>query len=69
MSASDIPLVKEIGRVPSMTVPLDREQELRFQRHMEETIMVDLHEHPMVFPEDLTRFVEYLREGKCQWGF
>jgi membrane dipeptidase len=69
MSASDIPLVKEVGRVPSMTVPLDREQELRFQRHMEETIMVDLHEHPMVFPEDLTRFVEYLREGKCQWGF
>ena len=46
MSASDIPLEKQVGRVPSMTVPLDRKEELRFQRLIDEAIMVDLHEHP-----------------------
>ena len=69
MTPSDIPLAKEISRVPSMTVPLDKEQEVRFQRLMEEIIMIDLHQHPMVFPEDMTRFVEYVREGKCRWGY
>jgi len=53
MVTSPIPLVKQVGRVPSMTVPLDAEQERKFQRLMEETIMIDLHQHPMVMPEDL----------------
>jgi membrane dipeptidase len=62
-------LVKQVDRVPSMVVPLDREQEARFQRLLEEIVMIDLHEHTMVLPEDLTYFDEYLRRGDYEWGY
>ncbi|MBI3977204.1 MAG: membrane dipeptidase [Chloroflexi bacterium] len=68
-TATRIPLVKEFDRVPSMTVPLGREQEARFQRLMETTIMVDLHQHPMVLPESLDDFPEYLRSNDWRWGY
>lgn len=69
MMAAEIPLAKEINRVPSMTVPLDRGQELRFQRLVEEAIMIDVHQHPFVCPEDMTRLVELLRSNKYKWGY
>jgi membrane dipeptidase len=52
-----------------MTVPLDAEQERSFQRLMEETIMIDLHQHPMVMPEDSSRNWEYLRGDSYTWGY
>ncbi len=52
-----------------MTVPLDAEQETTFQRLMEETIMIDLHQHPMVMPEDVSRNWEYLRGDSYTWGY
>ena len=52
-----------------MVVPLDQQQETRFQRLMEEIVMIDLHEHVMVLPEDLTNFDEYLRRGDYEWGY
>ena len=61
--------VSQVGRVPSMTVPLDRQQELRFQRLMEESIMIDLHQHPMVLPEDFSQYWEYLRSDRYVWGY
>ena len=67
--ASRIPLVKEIQRVPSMTVSLDRQEDIRFQSLMEELIMIDLHEHPFVFPDDLNHFFTYLHEDQWQWGY
>ena len=69
MVTSPVPLVKQVGRVSSMTVPLDDEQERRFQSLMEETIMIDLHQHPMVMPEDLSRYWEYLRGDSYTWGY
>lgn len=69
VTSSAIPVVKEVGRVPPMIVPLDGAQERRFQRLMEEVVMIDLHEHPMVLPEDLGRFLEYLRVGNYKWGY
>ena len=61
--------VSQVGRVPSMIVPLDRQQELRFQRLMEESIMIDLHQHPMVLPEDFSQYWEYLRSDRYVWGY
>jgi membrane dipeptidase len=61
MPAGAIPLAKEIDRVPSSTVPLDHSQEQRFQRLMESLIMVDVHVHPMVLPEDMEQLTAYLR--------
>ena len=62
-------LVSQVGRVPSMTVPLDTRQESRFQRLMEESIMIDLHQHPMVLPEDFNQYFEYLRSDNYVWGY
>lgn len=69
MAGSSIPLAKQVGRVPSMTVPLEAEEEKRYQKLMEVVVMVDLHEHPMVCPENMDNFIEYLRLGDYQWGY
>ncbi|MBM3226944.1 MAG: hypothetical protein FJZ47_24525, partial [Candidatus Tectomicrobia bacterium] len=69
MPKNHFPLAQQIGRVPSMVVPLDAPQETRLQRLLDEVVMVDLHEHPMVWPESSTHFVEYLRNGDYQWGY
>jgi len=69
MSENEIPLAKEIGRVPSMTVTLDQGEELRYQRLMEDIIMVDVHQHPFVCPDDMERLVELLRANKYKWGY
>jgi membrane dipeptidase len=69
MPANDIPLAKEIDRVPSVTVPLDSGQERRYQRLMDEIIMVDVHQHPMVLPDNLGQFTEYLRSNNYRWGY
>ena len=62
-------LVSQVGRVPSMTIRLDRQQEVRFQRLTEESIMIDLHQHPMVLPEDFGQYWEYLRSDNYVWGY
>ena len=69
MTENPFPLAQQVGRVPSMTVPLDGEQERRFQGLMEEVVMIDLHEHPMVCPENMDNFIDYLRIGDYQWGY
>jgi len=69
MTNDEIPLAQEIGRVPSMTVPLDVQQEQRFQALEEESVMVDLHQHPFVCPEDMDRLIELLRSNKYKWGY
>src|SRR5207245_6925202 len=61
MPSGAIPLAKEIDRVPSSTVPLDHAQEQRFQRLMDPLIMVDVHVHPMVLPDDMEQLTAYLR--------
>ena len=69
MVTRDIPLARQIGRVTSSTVPLDTEQEARYERLIEDVIMVDVHQHPFVCPEDMDRLVEYLRGNKYEWGY
>ena len=51
MTTNNIPLAQEIDRVPSSTVPLDAKEETRFDRIMDEAVMVDVHQHPFVMPE------------------
>ena len=69
MTAPAYRLVPEVGRVPSMSVPLDRAQETRLARLMEDLILIDLHEHPVVLPERLDDFQDYLAAGPYQWGY
>jgi len=51
-SISDFLMAKEIGRVPSSTVPLNAEEESRFAGLAQEAVMIDVHQHPFVLPED-----------------
>ena len=36
---------------------------------MEESIVIDLHQHPMVPPEDFTQYWGYLRSDDYVWGY
>ena len=69
MVANSIPLVKQINQARSIAVTLDDDQEKRFQRLVEETTMIALHQHPMVKPEDPSQLLEYLRGDSYEWGY
>ena len=62
-------LAAQVGRVPSMVVPLDREQELRFERLMADLLMLDMHQHVQVLPEPMTDLYEYCRDREYVWGY
>ncbi len=66
---AQIPLAKELDRVPSGRVPLDQAQELRYRRLAEDAPMVDVHQHPMTLPEDMTQLTEYLRRNNYAWSY
>ena len=69
MGASSIPLGKQVVEAQSIAVTLDDNQERRFRSLVEETIMIDLHQHPMVKPEDPSQLWEYLRGDIYEWGY
>ncbi len=62
-------LVKEIGRVPGYEIPLSPEQEARVQRLFDEHLVISLHDHAFVVPEDLREFSEYRRQGRDWTGY
>ena len=67
--ANSIPLSKQVNQSQSISVALNDEQEVRFQRLLKQATMIDLHQHPMVKPEDPGQFVNYLRSGAYTWGY
>ena len=69
MAESSIPLARQVIQAQSIVVTLDDDQERRFQRLVEEATMIDLHQHPMVKPEDPSHLLEYLRGGSYSWGY
>jgi len=74
MSATDtqpsrFKLTAQVGRVPSMVVPLDREQETRFERLMDSLVMVDLHEHPHVLTDSMDDLLDYFRSHDYAWAY
>ncbi|MBX6351396.1 MAG: membrane dipeptidase [Clostridia bacterium] len=62
-------LAKEIGRVPSTRVPVSPEEEARVERLLEEALVIDLHEHCFVVPEDVGEIFEYRRWGRDWTGY
>lgn len=57
-------LAKEIGRVESYVVPLSKTEEERVEELLEKSIVIDCHDHPVVFPEDLSQIFEYNRQAR-----
>ena len=56
-------LAAEIDRVPPDVVPLDDSQEERVSRLSGELLMISMHDHPNVFPDDITEAPDYVREA------
>jgi len=52
-----------------MRVSLDAADERRFQRLMDDLVLIDMHQHPMVMPEDATQMPAYFRSNDYTWGF
>jgi membrane dipeptidase len=65
----DFKLAKQVDRVPSMRVPLDAQQELRFQKLMEDLLLIDVHQHPMVLADNAEEMPAYFRGNAYQWAF
>jgi membrane dipeptidase len=67
----DIPLAKQVGRVPAYTgLDLSPEQVTRTESLLRDNLVISLHDHPSVFPENLQRDMrEYIRTGREATGF
>ena len=52
-----------------MRVPLDGPQEQRFLRLMEDLVLIDVHQHPMVLAADAREMPAYFRGNAYAWGF
>ncbi len=50
---TEFKLSKEVGRVASRPVEVSSEQETRVQKLLEENLVVSLHDHAFVVPEDV----------------
>src|SRR5215207_6958744 len=62
-------LAAQVGRVPSMVVPLAGEQERRFERLMDDLLMIDMHQHVQVLPEPIEDLFAYARARQYAWGY
>jgi membrane dipeptidase len=57
-------LAKSFERVPSYYVPLSKGEEDRFDEFIEKNIIIDLHEHPVLWPEDMSEAMELQHMGR-----
>lgn len=62
-------LAKVINRVPSKKVELSKSEEERVQEIIEKNILISVHDHTEVFPEDPSEFIEYERAGRPFIGY
>lgn len=62
-------LAAELGRVPPYKLDLTDAQRERANRLLTENVAISLHEHPTVFPDDITRTIDYNRTGRQRTGF
>ncbi|WP_283133484.1 dipeptidase [Rhizohabitans arisaemae] len=66
----DFELCREIDRVPAYAgLTLGDAQRARVERLLTESIVISLHEHPVVMPEDVTQLVDLIRTGRDRTGF
>jgi len=57
-------MAPEIDRVPEYLIPLSLDEEKRAKRIAKDFIYISLHDHPSIFPADLSKIFEYSREGR-----
>ena len=57
-------LCKEFNRVPPYFVSLSKSEEERFESFVEDKLLVDLHEHPALWPEDMSQSMDFQSMGR-----
>ena len=62
-------LTKGIDRVPECLIPLTAEEEKRVGKLAKEVVFISLHDHPVLFPEDMQEVFAYAREGLQHTAF
>ncbi|ADU50797.1 peptidase M19 renal dipeptidase [Thermaerobacter marianensis DSM 12885] len=62
-------LAAEINRVEPYVVEVSEAQEERVQRLLAENVVISLHEHLMVIPDDVSQVFDYIREGRIFTGY
>ncbi len=62
-------LARELNRVPSQPVALTAQEEERVHRIFQEHIIISLHDHCFVAPENLSEFFEFRRQGRDWTGY
>ncbi len=65
----DIPLAKDVDRVPSSTVALSDAEERRARAILDREPIVSMHDHTSIFPEDMSRCLEQRRQGRDATGY
>ena len=66
---TEFKLAREIDRVNSRVVELSSEQAARAQRLLDDSLIVSLHDHAFVVPEDTEQIFEYRRAGRDWTGY
>lgn len=62
-------LAKEIGRVDPYTYPVSSEEEETVQSILGEDLIISMHEHTFIAPENLGDFYEFRRQGRDWTAF
>jgi membrane dipeptidase len=63
-------LAPQLGRVPGYAgTSLDGSQTERVRRLLTGSVVISLHDHPSVFPQDMTEVVDYHRTGRHHTGY
>lgn len=62
-------LAEEVNRVPSRKVECTPEQEERAQRLLDNNLVVSLHDHPSLVPQDPDQIFWYRRQGRDVTGY
>jgi membrane dipeptidase len=62
-------LSKEFDRVEPFTYPVSEAQEKQVQEILEEEMIISLHEHTFIAPDDLKEFMEFRRQGRDFTGY
>lgn len=62
-------LAPELGRVPLYDLGLDEAQYERTRELIDSSVIISLHDHPQVFPADMTLVRDYIRTGRERTGY
>lgn len=62
-------LVEGQGPFEPYQIPLSQQDESRVEKLAEQTVMISLHEHPHVFPVDITQTPDYDREARTYTAY